>query len=126
MTKDRLELVKCYTGAVGIAGTHARTYYVEVTNADVRILLKNMPWIVLLSIIQKAHAGGGLVAEGEMIEVIDLPFAEAKEMVTCQASEDKIENYDATFLFLMYWFLYNKESTVIRKRFQKYENLDFW
>ena len=53
-----------------------------------------------------------------MIEVIDLPFAEAKEMVTCQASEDKIENYDATFLFLIYWFLYNKESTVIRKRFQ--------
>ena len=84
-----------------------------------------MPWIVLLSIIQKAHAGGGLVAEGEMIEVIDLPFAEAKEMVTCQASEDKIENYDATFLFLMYWFLYNKESTVIRKRFQKYEKPRF-
>ena len=53
-----------------------------------------------------------------MIEVIDLPFAEAKEMVTCQASEDRIENYDATFLFLIYWFLYNKESTVIRKRFQ--------
>jgi len=54
-----------------------------------------------------------------MIEVIDLPFAEAKEMVTCQASENKIENYDATFLFLIYWFLYNKESTVIRKRFQE-------
>ena len=54
-----------------------------------------------------------------MIEVIDLPFAEAKEMVTCQASEDKIENYDATFLFLIYWFLYNKESTVIRNRFQE-------
>lgn len=71
------------------------------------------------SIIQKAHAGGGLVAEGEMIEVIDLPFAEAKEMVTCQASEDKIENYDATFLFLIYWFLYNKESTVIRNRFSE-------
>ena len=52
-----------------------------------------------------------------MIEVIDLPFAEAKEMVTCQASEDKIENYDATFLFLIYWFLYNKESYVIRNRF---------
>ena len=52
-----------------------------------------------------------------MIEVIDLPFAEAKEMVTCQASEDKIENYDATFLFLIYWFLYKKESTVIRNRF---------
>ena len=76
--------------------------------------------MICLSIVQKAHAGGGLVAEGEMIEVIDLPFAEAKEMVTCQASEDRIENYDATFLFLIYWFLYNKESTVIRNGFQHY------
>ena len=39
VTKDRLELVKCYTGAVGIAGTHARTYYVEVTNADVSTII---------------------------------------------------------------------------------------
>ena len=32
---DRLELVKCYVGAVGIAGVHSRVYYVEVTNQDV-------------------------------------------------------------------------------------------
>ena len=53
-----------------------------------------------------------------MIEVIDLPFEEAKDMVTCSASEDKIENFDATFLFLIYWFLYNKESTTIRIAFK--------
>ena len=35
ITEDRLELVKCYVGAVGIAGVHSRVYYVEVTNADV-------------------------------------------------------------------------------------------
>ena len=35
VTVDRLELVKCYVGAVGIAGVHSRVYYVEVTNQDV-------------------------------------------------------------------------------------------
>ena len=34
---DRLELVKCYVGAVGIAGVHSRVYYVEVTNQDVSL-----------------------------------------------------------------------------------------
>ena len=71
VTEDRLELVKCYVGAVGIAGVHSRVYYVEVTNAD------------------KAHTGGGVAAEGEMIEVVELPFAEAKEMVTGEPDERK-------------------------------------
>ena len=64
--------------------------------------------------IKKSHAGGGVAAEGEMIEVVELPFIEAKEMVTRPADVNKVNNYDATFLFYMYWFLYNKESYVIR------------
>ena len=56
-----------------------------------------------------------MAAEGEMIEVIELPFSEAKEMVTGKPNEQKVEQYDATFLFLMYWFLYTKESHVIVK-----------
>ena len=38
VSEERLELVKCYVGAVGIAGVHSRVYYVEVTNADVSIV----------------------------------------------------------------------------------------
>ena len=38
ISEERLELVKCYVGAVGIAGVHSRVYYVEVTNADVSYL----------------------------------------------------------------------------------------
>ena len=98
ITEERLELVKCYVGAVGIAGVHSRVYYVEVTNAD------------------KAHSGGGVAAEGEMIEVIELPFDEAKSMVISEPDESKVEQYDATFLFLMYWFMYTKESSVIVKK----------
>jgi len=97
VTEDRLELVKCYVGAVGIAGVHSRVYYVEVTNAD------------------KAHTGGGVAAEGEMIEVVELPFEEAKEMVTCEPDESVVSQFDATFLYLIYWFLYTKESHVIVK-----------
>ena len=65
---------------------------------------------------QKAHSGGGVPAEGEMIEVIELPFDEAKSMVTSEPNESTIEQYDATFLYLMYWFLYTKESSVIVKK----------
>jgi len=36
VTADRLELINCYLGAVGISGIHARAYYVEVTDQDVR------------------------------------------------------------------------------------------
>ena len=35
VTSDRLELINCYLGAVGISGIHCRAYYVEVTNVDV-------------------------------------------------------------------------------------------
>ena len=51
-----------------------------------------------------------------MIEVIELPFDEAKSMVTSEPNESTIEQYDATFLYLMYWFLYTKESSVIVKK----------
>ena len=47
ITEDRLELVKCYVGAVGIAGVHSRVYYVEVTNADVSIPYENKKYSIL-------------------------------------------------------------------------------
>ena len=39
VTADRLELINCYLGAVGISGIHARAYYVQVTNQDVCTVL---------------------------------------------------------------------------------------
>ena len=47
-----------------------------------------------------------------MIEVVELPFLEAKKLVQSPNNDKTVNNYDATFLYLIYWFLYNKETSL--------------
>ena len=36
-------------------------------------------------------------------------------MITSEPDENVVAQFDATFMFLMYWFLYTKEAQVILK-----------
>lgn len=82
---EHFEKVITYRSGVGVSGDRQTMFYVEVTN--------NM----------KVTEGGGLAAEGEMIEVVELSLAELK--VLLKQSE---VNCPGGLLFGLMWFLQHK------------------
>ena len=75
---------------VGISGTVQTLYYVEVTD-DMRV-----------------SAGGGLVEEGELIEVFELPLQSAQTFVW-----DQSDLKPAQLIFAFMWFFQTKRPDML-------------
>jgi len=86
---EKIEPIKCFVGAIGIAGIENTMYYAEVSNAD------------------RKNAGGGV--DSEMIDVVDIPFADMKRMVT-EPNDTEMVNFDANLMMGIYWFMHSKVS----------------
>lgn len=59
-------------------------YYAEVTDA------------------MRIGKGGGLASEGELIEVLEMSVAEARQLIL-----DEDVNREAGFMFALLWFIHN-------------------
>ncbi|KAA0186719.1 hypothetical protein HAZT_HAZT007852 [Hyalella azteca] len=84
---EDLEEVISYRSSVGAAGDRQTMFFTEVTDAS------------------KVAAGGGLAAEGELIEVVEMSIEEARQLLKQKAVQSPGE-----FLFGLMWFLANKAS----------------
>lgn len=70
---------------MGTAGALQTMYFAEVTDE------------------MRTHKGGGLVEEGEMIDVVDIPVSEAMDFIM----DDKV-NKPVGMMFGVLWFFQNK------------------
>ena len=85
---DQIQKFKTLRSGVSIQGTHSTYFYAEVTDE------------------MRVNAGGGLVDEGEVIEVIEMSIPEAVSY------SEAMENCSCPgFLFGLLWFLRNKMPT---------------
>ena len=73
-----------FRSGVGISGAMQTMFYVEVTDD------------------MKVSAGGGLVEEGELIHVLEVPLSESRKLL-----EDDSIPKPAGFLFAIMWFYEN-------------------
>jgi len=81
----QVEFVQTFRGAIGTGGSKMSLFYVEVTND------------------QKVSEGGGVVEDGEMVEVVEMSIEEIKAYL------QKEEVNCPTFtLYGLQWFLSNK------------------
>ena len=78
-----------FRGGVGITGSRQTYFYAEITDA------------------MKVSAGGGLVEDGEMIEVYELPLMSAHEFMWDESKEKPV----GVILGLM-WFFQNKRPAL--------------
>ena len=83
-----IEFVQTFRASIGTGGSQMSLFYAEVTDQD------------------KVSAGGGVAAEGEMIEVFELGVEEAQEWI-------RTPNLNSpTFtLYGLMWFLANKAAS---------------
>ncbi|XP_005104363.1 uridine diphosphate glucose pyrophosphatase NUDT14 [Aplysia californica] len=78
---DQIRKISSCRGGVGTSGSMIHMYYAEVTDA------------------MKVGPGGGLVSEGEMIEVVEYTVEQARSLMT-----DETVNKVHALLFALYWF----------------------
>ena len=76
--------INCRTG-VGVSGSRQHLFYAEVTDD------------------MKVGQGGGVEEEGEMIDVVDIPVAEAMNFIM-----DEDINKPVGMMFGVLWFFRNK------------------
>ena len=74
---------------MGVAGSLQTVYYLEVTND------------------QRVSKGGGSDEEGELIEVVEIPVENVKEMMY----DEKLAR-PAGFMFALMWFFQNKYQQI--------------
>lgn len=88
---ESFELVyKSYSG-IGASGTVMSLFYVEVTEE------------------MRVSGGGGLVEEGEMIQVVEKSIDEIKKYIQYDSNEpDKVIQSPPAFFAAVQWFLLNK------------------
>ncbi|XP_050729186.1 uridine diphosphate glucose pyrophosphatase NUDT14-like [Eriocheir sinensis] len=86
---EKFEHVKTCRAGVGVSGDRMTMFYAEVTDA------------------MKESEGGGLEAEGEMIEVVEMGLPEVKEFLAAPEV-----TAPSGLLFGLTWFLYNKAPGV--------------
>ena len=79
--------VQTFPGSVGISGERKMIFYAEVTDA------------------MKTGAGGGVAAEGELIEVVEMTVGEVKRLL----AEPEVNAIPVTLYGLM-WFLAQQNS----------------
>lgn len=82
---DKLERICSCRSGVGTSGALMTLYFAEVTDA------------------MRVSKGGGLVEEGEMIDVVDIPVSEAMKFVM-----DDDVNKPVGMMFAVLWFFQNK------------------
>lgn len=82
---ENFEKVLTYRSGVGVSGDMQTMFYAEVTNA------------------MKKTEGGGLQAEGELIDVVEMSIPEVRELLN-----QECVNCPGGFLFAIMWFLQNK------------------
>lgn len=85
VSPSRLERIICFANSVGSAGDNHTLFLAQVEDSD------------------RVGDGGGLVEEGELIEVVEMTVAEVKEYM----SADRV-NSPSGFLFAVTWFLANR------------------
>merc|ERR1719342_1951277 len=82
---EKFYKIVTFPGSVGIAGGSQTLFCVEVTNKE------------------KIGPGGGLVEEGEMIQVVEMSIQEAKKYL-----KQDLVNSPVGLLFGLQWYLSNK------------------
>ncbi|XP_072031102.1 uridine diphosphate glucose pyrophosphatase NUDT14-like [Amphiura filiformis] len=87
---EKFEMITCARGGVGLTGSNQTYFYAEVTDA------------------MKVSAGGGLVEEGEMIEVYELTLTSAPALMW-----DETKNKPVGVIFAFMWFFQNKRPGLL-------------
>ncbi|XP_064120397.1 uridine diphosphate glucose pyrophosphatase NUDT14-like [Macrobrachium nipponense] len=82
---EKFQKILTLRSGVGVTGDLQTMFYVEVTNE------------------MKKSQGGGLEAEGELIDVVEMSIPEVRALI----SQDTV-NCPGGFLFAVMWFLHNK------------------
>ena len=83
-----IEFVQTFRAAIGTGGSNMSLFYAEVTDED------------------KVASGGGVAAEGEMIEVFEMGIEEVEEWIRSPAL-----NSPTFTLYGLMWFLANKRTS---------------
>ena len=83
-----IEFVQTFRASIGTGGSQMSLFYAEVADQD------------------KVSAGGGVAAEGEMIEVFELGVEEAQEWIRSPNL-----NSPTFTLYGLMWFLANKAAS---------------
>ena len=82
-----IEFVQTFRASIGTGGSQMSLFYAEVSDQD------------------KVSSGGGLAAEGEMIEVVELGLEEVREWIRSPNL-----NSPTFTLYGLMWFMANKAS----------------
>ncbi|KAL3874811.1 hypothetical protein ACJMK2_037774 [Sinanodonta woodiana] len=81
---EKFQRITSFRAGVGTTGALQELYYVEVTDD------------------QRVSKGGGIVEEGELIDVVEVPVDQGKNLVM-----DETIQKPAAFLFALMWFYEN-------------------